>query len=226
MQSSRDDETGKVALGELCRRYWEPLYAFARMSGRSSHDAEDEVQSFLASSLEGKLFSAAQRERGKLRSFLLTAFKRHLVDSYRRETSLKKGGKQKPLSIDKEEGFLEPVTEATEPEIAFDRRWAMRTLEVALEQLELRYSGEDFALYRPFLLDTGNADYEKTAAEHGISYSGFKVGVHRMRKRFREELENAVSATLEESDDLNGEMSYLLEVLSHCKLDGRYVPQS
>jgi RNA polymerase sigma-70 factor (ECF subfamily) len=97
---------------------------------------------------------------------------------------------------------------------------------VALEQLEARYSPENYSAYRPFLLDTGKDGYSEAAEAHGISASAFKVGVHRIRKRFREELERTISATIDETDDLNQEMSYLLEVLSHCNLDGRYAAKS
>jgi len=80
--SARDDDAGKVkaALSELCEAYWLPLYSFARRTGKSSEDAEDLPQAFFAKLIEKDLFSKADAERGRLRSFLLGAFKNFLAD--------------------------------------------------------------------------------------------------------------------------------------------------
>jgi len=40
------------ALGELCRGYWFPLYAYVRRKGHSKEDAEDLTQAFFARFLE------------------------------------------------------------------------------------------------------------------------------------------------------------------------------
>ena len=101
--STLGDDEASAALDELCGRYWEPLYTFARCSGRSVEDAEDDVQSFLAKAGDGSLFGAARQDRGKLRTFLVASFKRHLVDAFRRESAIKRGGGTVSLSIDDEE---------------------------------------------------------------------------------------------------------------------------
>lgn len=218
-QSTQADQTGRAALEELCRRYWEPLYLFARCSGRSAHDAEDDVQSFLSRSVEGELFGAAKEERGKFRTFLLTAFKRHLVDKYRSDSAQKRGGDKITLSISEEEGEFEILDEIPDPELAFDRRWAMRSVEEALTNLEARYTPAEFSVYQPFLLSS-EGDYTSAAARLEISLSGFKVGVHRIRKRFREELEKVISSTISNENDFESEMSYLLEILSEYSING------
>ena len=41
-----------VALEELCRTYWYPLYAYVRRQGNSREDAEDLTQGFFARLLE------------------------------------------------------------------------------------------------------------------------------------------------------------------------------
>src|SRR5687767_7005865 len=41
-----------LALAELCRTYWYPLYAFVRRKGNSPHDAQDLTQAFFARLLE------------------------------------------------------------------------------------------------------------------------------------------------------------------------------
>src|SRR5262249_51753463 len=66
------------ALATLCQIYWYPLYAFARRQMSSAHDAQDVTQEFFAQLLEKDYLQAADPERGKFRSFLLTAFKHFL----------------------------------------------------------------------------------------------------------------------------------------------------
>src|SRR5689334_9752642 len=68
------------ALEDLCRTYWYPLYAFVRRQGHNCHDAEDLTQSFFARLLETRNLRLADRERGRFRSFLLTALKHFLVN--------------------------------------------------------------------------------------------------------------------------------------------------
>lgn len=68
------------ALTELCKIYWYPLYAFARRNGFPFHEAEDVTQGFFAQLLNRRLFERADANRGKLRSFLLTSFKRYIRD--------------------------------------------------------------------------------------------------------------------------------------------------
>jgi hypothetical protein len=41
-----------VALEQLCRGYWQPVYAFIRRRGSGQHDAEDLTQGFFAHLLE------------------------------------------------------------------------------------------------------------------------------------------------------------------------------
>src|SRR5437660_12389122 len=61
------------ALEKLCRTYWYPLYAYVRRQGHSPPDAEDFTQGFFALLLEKSYVGVADREKGKFRSFLLSA---------------------------------------------------------------------------------------------------------------------------------------------------------
>jgi RNA polymerase sigma-70 factor (ECF subfamily) len=87
-----DASMATLALSELCEVYWMPLYSFARRTGKSAEDAEDLTQAFFARLIEKDLFSKANAERGKLRSFLLGAFKNFLSDEWDKSRALKRGG--------------------------------------------------------------------------------------------------------------------------------------
>ena len=65
--------SSRTALEELCRDYWFPLYAFVRSRGRSPHDAENNVQGFLADLLSRGDLVNLDSSKGRFRSFLRAA---------------------------------------------------------------------------------------------------------------------------------------------------------
>src|SRR6187549_1848902 len=72
----QDGERRQAALAELCEAYWYPVYAFLRRRGHSADDASDLTQDFFRALLEKDYLGDADRERGRFRSFLLTAVSR------------------------------------------------------------------------------------------------------------------------------------------------------
>ena len=53
----------REALGQLCARYWYPLYAFARRKGQGADDAADLVQGYFAGLLQREDLAAADPRR-------------------------------------------------------------------------------------------------------------------------------------------------------------------
>src|SRR5260370_41727391 len=70
----RRSPESQEALETLCRLYWYPLYAYARRRLPSVDDAQDLTQAFFVQLLEKEYLQDADPQRGKFRSFLLTAF--------------------------------------------------------------------------------------------------------------------------------------------------------
>src|SRR5437660_756639 len=107
----------REALATLCQVYWYPLYAYARRHLPSAHDAQDLTQAFFAELLEKDYLQAADPERGKFRSFLLTAFKRFLARERERDHAQKRGGGRHIVPLDFQTGerryHLEPADHAT-----------------------------------------------------------------------------------------------------------------
>jgi RNA polymerase sigma-70 factor (ECF subfamily) len=211
-------EEAQEALNALCSMYWRPLYAFARGYGRSMEDAEDVVQGFLAKGIEKALFSAADQEKGKMRTFLLTAFKRYLRDEHVKEVAVKRGeGKVETMDVAAEEARWAD-SEAADPTISFDKRWAIIVVESAREQLEKKYEREGkLDLYQALsssLTDEMNESYQEVADRLGISLSAVKVGVHRLRKRFGEMLRAEIVETIGDGEDPDKELRYLISILS------------
>ena len=84
----------------MCENYWFPLYAFVRRAGHSAEDAQDLTQEFFVRLLDKHFLAAADRKKGRFRTFLLTAVKRFLANEYDRARAQKRGGGQRIVSLE------------------------------------------------------------------------------------------------------------------------------
>lgn len=209
-------------LGELCQRYWRPLYGFARRSGQSVQAAEDSVQAFFVHLLSGDALSVADRDRGRFRTFLLSSLQNFLRNEHARGTTVRRGGGQRLLSLDVRdaEGSLvnEQATMAT-PEAEFERRWALTVLDEALSSLATLYASRGksatFDTLAIHLSQEGRGiKYAETATRLGMTPGAVKVAVHRLRREYREQLRRAVAATVQHENDVANELETLLKALS------------
>ena len=80
-------------------------------------DAQDLTQGFFARLLEKQWLDGIEKNGSRFRSFLLSALNGYLADQYDRAMAAKRGGGQKLLSLDAEEGerryLMEPATNET-----------------------------------------------------------------------------------------------------------------
>jgi DNA-directed RNA polymerase specialized sigma24 family protein len=81
-----------AALEAICRAYWYPLYAYVRRSGQSPSDAQDLTQEFFCRLLEKRWLDSADREKGRLRTFLVVALKHFMNKERRRALAHRRGG--------------------------------------------------------------------------------------------------------------------------------------
>src|SRR5215831_19254078 len=79
------------ALAVVCRWYWYPVYAFIRSLGVDRDDARDVTQGFFAGILERNDLARLDPARGRFRSWLRTAAKRHLYNELDRARAKKRG---------------------------------------------------------------------------------------------------------------------------------------
>ena len=212
-------EAAEDALEDLCQAYWFPLYGWARRSGASPADAEDLVQGFFGEVVEKGLFGRADARKGRLRTLLLTAFRRFSRDVAERAGAEKRGG-NRLVSIDAiagEEWYLAEAATTAAPEAFFDRQWAITLLEQAVRRLQLEYEARGkadvFTTLRPFLTEGGDAGYGEEAARLAMTVGSVKVAVHRMRERFREALREEVAGMQDDAEDVEEELAYLLRAL-------------
>lgn len=208
------------ALAQLCRNYWFPLYAYARRRGNSPEDSEDLTQTFVARLLESADFSELIPNRGKFRSFLLTSFQRFMVDEWRKEQSQKRGGASADFSMDADE-FEERLAAVPgsedDPEYAFDRSWAVSLVDRVYEELANEYEragkSELYRHLRECLLGGTDRIYADYADELGMSEGGFTMAVHRLRRRFGDEIRGEVAHTVSDESEVDEEVRWLLTVI-------------
>ncbi len=222
-----DSLVARQALAGLCRDYWYPLYAFARRAGQNLHDAQDLTQGFFGEILEHNLFAAAEREKGRLRTFLLTAFRRYMGDVREKEQTFKRGGGQEHLSLNLDEGedryVREPADHVT-PEMLYERSWALTVLKGALKDLsaeeERAGRGAQCALLEGFLSpeSTGESDYAAASATLKMTEEAVRKTVSRLRKKFRDCLRRQIADTLDAPSErqIDDELASLGAALSRA----------
>src|SRR5207237_6110950 len=79
------------ALEKLCRIYWWPLYEFVRRQGYNPEEAQDLTQGFFARLLERRDLDIVQREKGRLRSYLLVSLKHFMANARRHVLTIRRG---------------------------------------------------------------------------------------------------------------------------------------
>lgn len=211
-----------AALEELCRAYWFPLYGYARRQGRSPHDAQDLTQSFFARLLEKDYLHAADRGKGRFRSFLLIAFKRFLANEWDKVQAQKRGGGivLVPLDSDFAESKYAADSSSVQPaDRDYERRWAMTLLEQTLAELRGEFAQlgrvAEFEHLKEYLTaDRGSIPYPAIATALSMSESGARGAVHRLRRRFRELFRAAIAATVSHPGEVEDELRHVVRALS------------
>ncbi len=221
---TNDSDAAELALAELCRSYWTPLYSFVRSRGYGVHDAQDLTQSFFAFFLEAKIYARADRRRGRFRSFLLASLRNFLADTADREQTLKRGGGQTVVPLDEKQAReaekLFQRNEAFGEDRVFDRTWADALLAAAMERLSADYATEAkrklFHQLLPFI--AGGAEpppsYAELAVRFGMTQSTMRSHVTRLRARYREALHAEVRRTVASESEMEEELRELMRVLA------------
>lgn len=210
----------RAALADLCRAYWFPVYAYVRRRGHAHHAAQDLTQAFFARLVEKNDLAAADRTRGRFRSFLLAACQHFLANEHDRATAKKRGGGRHPFPLDFADADgrfgREPATDDT-PERAFERRWALELLEQAVTELRREYAesgrGRLFDALKGVLTGGADAPYAALAADLGLTEGAVKVAAHRLRQRYRDRLREAIARTVADPAEVDDEIRDLFAAL-------------
>jgi RNA polymerase sigma-70 factor (ECF subfamily) len=200
---------GRAALAELCGAYWYPIYALIRRKGNGADEALDLTQDYFARLLENGTVAAADRDKGRFRSFLLADCSFFLADHRDRDRALRRGGGRPVLSIDARDAegrFLREPSHDQTPERLFERAWALALIARAFDRLERHYNdmgrSQLFRHLKPLVSSVPDAvPRAAVAAELGLTDGTLRVALHRLRARFAAGLREEVAATLQDTGD-------------------------
>jgi DNA-directed RNA polymerase specialized sigma24 family protein len=211
----------REALAGLCDVYWYPLYAFIRRKGHGPEEALDLTQDYFAHLLERGTVAAADATKGRFRSFLLADCTRFLADRREHDRAARRGGGVAPLSIDARDAegryLLEPSHDRT-AERLFERDWALALLEVVLVRLRREYEGSGraqvFEVLKVVLtIGPRPVPQAELAARLGTTEGAVQVAVHRLRRRYRDLVREAIAATVGDGVDVEDEIRDLFAAL-------------
>lgn len=212
--AERGTEDGRKALGRLALRYLPALRAHLVLKKRIRRDtAEELLLGFLASKfVEGELVARADRERGKFRTFLLTALDRFVANQFR-DSAAKKRQPANGRLVALAEQACQPRGDDSPPE-AFDIAWARQVISQCLDRMqeECRTGGRvdiwevfECRLLRPVFDGTSPVPYEALVERFGFASPTQAANVlttaKRMFERTMREVVGEYAAGEEEIDE-------------------------
>jgi DNA-directed RNA polymerase specialized sigma24 family protein len=213
----------EAAVEKLCRTYWRPIYGFLRRQGVGPEEAKDLTQGFFALLLERRDFDAVRKEKGRLRSYLLTSLKHFLTNERNRAMAIKRGQGQRLIPLEdlreRERIGFEP-TETLPADQIYESRWALSVLDQVLARLgdEYRAAGPAAAglfdrLQKSLTDEPDRPSPADTAREFGMTESAVRQASYRLRQRYRQVLREEIAHTVMAPGDIEDELRHLVAVL-------------
>ena len=221
LEAQGESPTAQEALEKLCRIYWRPIYGFVRRQGIGPTDAEDLTQGFFAQLLERRDLSAVRREKGRLRSYLLSALKHFLSDERRRAMAIKRGKGDRPIPLENlgvdEWIAMEPPDSLTAERI-YERRWAATVLDRALELLKEEYAETANAVLFDSLAqllpgEPGAPSRAEIAKQFAMTENAVAQAFYRFRQRYQTLIRQEIAHTVATPADIDEELRHLIAVL-------------
>jgi len=198
---------------ELYAKYWKPLYFYLRGRGFSNEEAKDLVQGFFTDKVLGQeLIQKADRTRGRLRNFLLTAVRNYAIIIHR--------GRRPQQGLDEK---AERPTKGGDPETEFNRAWADDLLQEVLKELktECFRKGKTvhWKLFQEWLLEpdveANNARLANIGVKHGIANASKAYNmISNIKERFRAILRNHLAPLVDSDEEVDREIADFINIFS------------
>jgi RNA polymerase sigma factor (sigma-70 family) len=221
LEAQGESPAAQEALEKLCRVYWRPIYSFVRRQGAGPEEAQDLTQGFFALLLERRDLRSVRKEKGRLRSYLLTALKHFVADERRRAMAIKRGKGQQLIPLEElrneERSGMEPADPLTAERI-YERRWASTLLDRVLSRLEDTYRKRGnaalFDSFNQLLADEPGAPSQADiAAQLGMTENAVSQAFYRFRQSYQSLLREEIANTVATPGDIENELRYLIAVI-------------
>lgn len=209
------------ALEKLCRIYWRPVYSFIRRQGVPREDAQDLTQGFFAHLLRRRALDAVRRQKGRLRSYLLTSLKHFLANERRDAMRIKRGSGQPSLLLDEVRTIERVDLGLAAPRSAdqiYERRWALTLMEQVVHRLQDEYRATGSAglfecLIQLLLGEPEPLPQAEIARRLGMTENAVRQAFHRFRHRYQILLREEISHTVALASDIEDELRHFIAVL-------------
>ena len=217
VQASATQERRR-ALDGLCRRYWKPIYTFARRAWSKSHEeAEELCQAFFVWLLEKEPLDQYQPDSRGFRPYLKMLIRRFEANRHDALNAWKRGGRVKFVSID---GGPEPILkflpdfESRTPEEASDLAYVNSIMEPAIDRTRAWFQNAkrelQFRVFEACVFAPGEKPtYADLAARFGVTTAAVRNYIHEVRERLRTELRQELSNTVADPEQLEEEWKAL-----------------
>jgi RNA polymerase sigma factor (sigma-70 family) len=221
LEAQGESPAAQEALEKLCRVYWRPIYCFVQRHSVGLEEAQDLTQGFFALLLERRDLRTVRKEKGRLRSYLLTALKHFLADERRRAMAIKRGKGERLIPLEAlrsdECVDMEPADPLTAERI-YERRWAATVLDQALNLLKDEYAATANAALFDSLTqllsdEPGAPSRADIAAQFGMTENAVTQAFHRFRQRYQKLLRQEIAHTVATPGDVDDELRHLITVL-------------
>lgn len=220
-----DERQSRSALDDLCAAYHYPLYCQLRRRGLDHHDAQDVLHDFLAKLLRHDSFGLANADKGRLRTYLLSALKRFTANwkrDHERQRSLEISTEAMAAIAGAERRFAQDEAAHHEsPDRLYDKQWAHELMSRVLFRLKESYEakgrGGFFDALRPVLVSGGSLmdhDSEALARSLDIRPGSLRMILHRMLEDYREALRLEILQTVETQELARQEFDALMAAFS------------
>jgi RNA polymerase sigma-70 factor (ECF subfamily) len=223
----RDGNTSqqRSALGTITHQYWKPVYCYLRSKGHDSEAAKDLTQGFFTDVILGRqLVTKADPDRGRFRSFLLSAVNNYVLDCRRKTCARSRSPESGLISLeglDSADRIPEP--DATRPEVAYHQAWASALLRDVLAEVEdsCRRSGQEthWAVFtervlEPIVNHSRPTPYVELCDRLGISSRSRATTMHdTVRRKFQSILSDKVRQFVDTDADVQEEIRDLMSIL-------------
>lgn len=223
---TRDETRRRVAVGNLIRRYWKPVYCYLRHKGYTNEHTEDLTQGFFHEIVLGRqLIQQADKAKGRFRTFLLKALDNYVTSEYRKETAQKRWPTYGMIQLEAT-GLPEllAVQSGATPEQIFDYAYTADLVDQVLTTVEQECLSTGKATHwkvfyarvvLPILDNTDAPSLKRLCEKYQVKSKSTAANmIVTVKRRFRAVLRRCLRQSVQTDPEVEEEFNDLLNILS------------
>jgi len=226
---THDEARRQAVLSEVLGRYWKPVYYCLSRKGFDRERAKDLTQDFFCEVVLGRdLVQQADREKGRFRTFLLTALDRYVTDVHRAERAEKRMPRAGLVRLKGDDRLSFPEQlQCGGPAEAFDYAWASALLDEVIAEVARGCQESGMAAHwevfrarvlQPIMENAAPPSLTELCARFGVS-DEVKASnmIVTIKRRFRAVLERRVREFVNSEAEVEEEIDDLVEALARSR---------